>query len=77
MKYFKISIILFIIFAFVILQSDNSSAQISGQLSTAETLQDGEKLFGSYIGLYEHGTIIGIGQFRSGLNPFTDWGLRA
>ncbi|MCP4632077.1 MAG: hypothetical protein GY855_04050, partial [candidate division Zixibacteria bacterium] len=47
------------------------------QLSTAETLQDGEKLFGSYIGLYEHGTIIGIGQFRSGLNPFTDWGLRA
>jgi len=77
MKFFKVSVILFLALVFVFLHGNKSMAQISGQLSTAETLQDGEKLFGSYAGFYEHGTIIGIGQFRNGLNPFTDFGLRA
>jgi hypothetical protein len=59
----------------VLLPISSGSAQFLGQLSAAPTLDKGDALWGTYLGVYDNAFAL-FGQFRYGVVTYVDLGLK-
>lgn len=59
----------------IMLSTFSASAQFLGQLSTAQTLNKGETMLGTYLGVYGDAFSL-FGQFRHGMFTYLDFGFK-